>query len=320
MPAVTPTQTNGTLRKALDNGNRGNGVRALVFLGLGIVAAVVAALLFSRYIDARTAAARVPTTKVAVAKLDLAEATSLTTDLLTLVDWPVSSLPQGTFADPEKLVGRVVVSKVVKGEPLLEGRLAAAGAGRGLAALLEPGMRAVAVRVDDVVGVAGFIHPGDNVDVIVTMKPREDGSSMTASKVILQNIRVLAVGQELQRKEGTIEKAQLATVATLAVDTDESERLALAATKGKILLTLRSGTDGEVVDTRGVVPPDLLAFAAPKPESAPSAAAPSRHHVARPSRTAKAPVTAPPPEKKVVEILRGDMFESRDFAKQQRGQ
>src|SRR6266568_6640881 len=197
MPAVTNLPSNGTLRKAVEKGNRSSGARALAFLALGLVAALTAALLFSRYIDARTAAARVPTTKVAVAGHDLAEATTLATEHLVLVDWPIASLPQGTFADPEKLVGRVIVSKVVKGEPLLDGRLAAAGAGRGLAALLEPGMRAVSVRVDDVVGVAGFIHPGDNVDVIVTMKPREDGTSLPASKIILQSIRVLAVGQEL---------------------------------------------------------------------------------------------------------------------------
>lgn len=322
MPSVTPLAPNGSLRKAVEKGTKStSGVRAMVFLALGLAAALAAALLFSRYIDARTAAARVPTTKVAVAAQDLAEATTLTADHVALVDWPTASLPAGTAADRDKLVGRVLVAKAVKGEPLLEGRLAAVGAGRGLAALLEPGKRAVSVRVDDVVGVAGFIHPGDSVDVIVTMKPREDANALPASKVILQNIRVLAVGQELQRKEGSLEKAQPATVATLMVDSAESEKLALAATKGKILLTLRSGADGELVGTRGIMPPELLAVTAPKPESPPPtqpAAAPRRHAAARPKPRVE---EAPPPlaERKVVEILRGDMFESRDFAKQQQG-
>ncbi len=324
MPAVTPIPPNGTLRKAVERGTRSSsGVRAMIFLALGLVAAVAAALLFSRYIDARTAAARVPTTKVAVAGKDLAEATTLTAEHIALVDWPTASLPQGTVADPDKLVGRVLVAKAVKGEPLLEARLAALGAGRGLAALLEPGKRAVSVRVDDVVGVAGFIHPGDSVDVIVTMKPREDGNALPASKIILQSIRVLAVGQELQRKEGSIEKAQLATVATLMVDSAESEKLALAATKGKILLTLRGGTDSELVGTRGIMPPELLAVAAPKPESpAPAPPPPAPAHRRHASIAPKPRVQEPPPppaERKVVEILRGDMFESRDFAKQQRG-
>jgi pilus assembly protein CpaB len=323
MPPVTPLPQNGTLRKAVERGTRNNsGVRATIFLALGVAAALAAALLFSRYIDTRTAAARVPTTKVAVAGKDLAEATTLTADHIALVDWPTASLPQGTVADPDKLVGRVLVAKAVKGEPLLEARLAAVGAGRGLAALLEPGKRAVSVRVDDVVGVAGFIHPGDSVDVIVTMKPREDGNALPASKIILQSIRVLAVGQELQRKEGSIEKAQLATVATLMVDSAESEKLALAATKGKILLTLRGGTDSELVGTRGIMPPELLAVAAPKPESpAPPPPAPAHRRHAPIASKPRVQETPPPPpaERKVVEILRGDMFESRDFAKQQRG-
>ena len=195
MQPVNPQPSSTTLRKAVEKSGRGSSVRAFLFLMIGIVASLAAAMLFSRYIDARTAAAKVPTAKVAVASGDLAEATTLAPEHVTLVDWPLASLPQGTFTEADKLVGRVVVNKIVKGEPLLEGRLAAVGAGRGLAALLEPGTRAVSVRVDDVVGVAGFIHPGDSVDVIVTMKPREDGNSLPASKVILQNIRVLAVGR-----------------------------------------------------------------------------------------------------------------------------
>jgi pilus assembly protein CpaB len=322
MSAVNSQQANGTLRKAVEKGGRRSGTRAVLFLAIGVAAAVTAGLLFSRYIDARTAAARVPTGKVVVASADLPEATTLAAAHLTTTDWPLASLPQGTFTDSEKLIGRVALARIVKGEPVLESKLATSGAGRGLAALLPAGMRAVAVRVDDVVGVAGFIHPGDNVDVIVTMKPREDGNSLPASKVILQNIRVLAVGQELQRKEGSAEKAQLATVATLMVDTQESEKLALAATKGKILLTLRSGADEDEVTTKGIVPPELLAATAASPQAKPEPSA--TRNRGRSVRVAKAPEPqpAPAPEKKVVEILRGDLFESRDFAKSEakRGQ
>lgn len=307
---MTSPKSPGTLRKALE-GSGSSRLRAVLFLLIGLAAAVIAALLFSRYIEIRTAAARVPTVKVAVASQDLPEATTLDRKHLTVIDWPQSSLPEGTFPESEKIIGRVVINKIVKGEPLLEGRLAALGAGRGLAALLERGMRAVAVRVDDVVGVAGFIHPGDSVDVIVTMKPREESGVLPASKVILQNIRVLAVGQELQRKEGSLEKAQLTTVATLMVDSEQSERLALAATKGKILLTLRGGTDTEEVETMGVVPPDLIATAAPRQESPASA----RPRVAKASR-AKAKPAEGKAEGKVIEIMRGDLFEKRDFAKQ----
>jgi pilus assembly protein CpaB len=255
--------------------------------------------------EARTAAARVPTETVMVALMDLPVGTELRADQLRAVDWPASSIPEGSFRDAKDLEGRMVAVRVYKGEPLMPALLTGNEAGKGLSALLPPGTRAAAVRVDDIVGVAGFIHPGDSVDVIVTMRT-EGGTGATAARVILQAIKVLAVGKDLDAQIKGGDKAVPATVATLLVTADQSERLALAATQGKLLLTLRGSLDKEYVETKGVSPNSLLAATQPLPPQAPVAA-----------KVARAPrVEAAPRPNQVVEILRGELFERRDFQKE----
>ncbi|ABS28147.1 Flp pilus assembly protein CpaB [Anaeromyxobacter sp. Fw109-5] len=308
------------LRRAAEKGSRRTGLRAALFLGIAAIAAIATALLFTRYLEAKASAAKVPTTKVVVASVDIPSATMLRTESLSVIDWPSASTPQGTFADPATLVERVVTSAVSKGEPILESRLAAPGTAAGLAAVLPAGMRAVAVRVNDVVGVAGFLHPGDAVDVIVTMSPSGGGGQAPMSKIILQNVRVLAVGKEVERADRAFDKAIPATVATLMVDSEQSEKLALAATKGQILLSLRSGADEEMLATPGITPPVLLASGrepeqpAPKPSSTPAQKS-ARRLRARPEVVEAKPAVA---NKQTVEILRGDVFERRDFEKEAR--
>ncbi len=300
----------GALRRAAEHHGRRTGLRALAFLVVAAGAAVGVAYLLSRYMDARTAAARVPTVPVVVAALDMPEATELRPESLEVVQWPAASLPQGIVSDPAALNERVLASRVYKGEPVLTRHVASSEAGRGLAALLTAGMRAVAVRVDDVVGVAGFIHPGDSVDVIVTMQA---GSGPPMSKIVLQNIRVLAVGKQVERNDREMSKAMPATVATLMVNSDESEKLALAASKGQILLSLRSGLDKKLVATSGVLPPELLGGRSNPPPPAPPAPAPS-HGPRKYARVNPVPVVSEVrKEKDSVEILRGDLFERRDF-------
>jgi pilus assembly protein CpaB len=294
------------LNKAVDRKTRRTAFRAAAFLGLAVVAAVGSALLLTRYMESRTAAARVPTKSVLVAAVDLPAGTEIRSEHIRPVDWPASSVPEGTFSDQSALEKKVVSSAIVKGEPILQVKLA--GSGGGLSALLPPGMRAAAVRVDDVVGVAGFLHPGDTVDVIATI--RHEGTNNTSSKVILQRIKVLAVGKELDQRSRSADKVVPATVATLMVDAEESERLALAATQGKILLTLRSGADVDVVATRGVNPASLLAGSADA-KVAPST--PVRARVARRGGGEKVDAKGTEKSGDSVEILRGDMFERRDF-------
>ncbi len=292
-------------------GDAGKGrLRALLYLGGAIVAALGAAVLLTRYMDTRLAAVRVITEKVVVATVELPIATPLQADMLATVDWPVASRPDGTVKDPRGLEGKVVNASIAKGEPILLSKIASGDGKSALSTVLTAGMRAVSVRVDDVVGVAGFIHPGDHVDVIVTMSPQV-GNAPPSSKIILQNIKVLAVGKELESRTRDPQKPVSATVATLMVDSEESEKLALAASKGQILLALRSGIDGEVVATSGIAPAALLSDSRSRPE-------PEKIERVR-SKARKAVVTktppAPPRESKMVEILRGDMFEKRDFQK-----
>jgi pilus assembly protein CpaB len=299
------------LQRATDRRTRRAGLRAAVFLVVALVAAVGSALLLTRYIEARASAARVPTESVVVAAAELPVGLELQAEHLRVVRWPAASRPDGAFGDPAELVGKVVGSRIYPLEPILPARLSG-GPGGGLSSLLPPGMRAVAVRVDDVVGVAGFIHPGDSVDVIVTLRP-DGGRAATSSKVILQNIRVLAVGGETDGEARSTalpgrkrQGAAAAAVATLQVNADQSERLALAAAQGKLLLTLRSAADADevLVATKGMTPDTLLGLA-PKPPPGPSPApAPKATKIARVE-----------PEKKgeVIEILRGDLFERRNF-------
>ena len=302
---------NSALNKAADRKTLRSGSRAILFFVVALIAAVGTALLLTRYMEARTAAARVPTETVLVADMDLPIGTELRPEQLRAVAWPVSSLPVGAFKDPKQLEGKVAAVRVYKGEVILPSKLAGAENNTGLSALLPAGMRAVAVRVDDVVGVAGFVHPGDLVDVIATL--RTEGSNATVvSKVILQNIKVIAVGKELDSRTKS-DKVVPATVATLMVDAEQSERLALGASQGKLLLTLRGTADVEDVTTRGVTANSMLARDLPAPAPAPAAVP---LHARGRTRVVKVIPPAEPEKRDVVEIMRGDVFERRTFNKE----
>jgi pilus assembly protein CpaB len=293
-------------------GSRRSAARAIAAGVVALGAGVIAVLLLISYVDRRNL--KPSTTPVVVATMDLPMATVLRAEHLTVAAWPRGIRPAGTFEDPKELVGRVLTSKVFKTEALMGAKVATREAGSGLAALIPENMRAVAVRVDDVVGVAGFIHPEDRVDVIVTLRPDHGGE--TTAKVILQNVRVLAVGQELQEEDRKRSKSIEVTVATLLVNTEQSEKLALATAQGKLLLSLRSGTDQSEVLTSGVAPSALLAgpvhaVEPPKPKADEPAPARVWRRVERPTPTAQVPVA--PDRREVVEILRGDRFEQRKF-------
>ncbi|MFC1610202.1 Flp pilus assembly protein CpaB [Myxococcota bacterium] len=292
------TQSSIRLKRAQEKAARRSGTRAVAFAVVALVAAATAVIVFMRYLDEKLDST-VRTQEIVVAAIDLPLGTSLGPEHLDSTSWPAGSLPTGFFNNTDALLGRVVVATIFKGEPILSSRLADSKAGTGLAAVLPEDMLAVSVRVDDVVGVAGFIHPGDNVDVIVTMRPTETSNSPHMSKIILQNIKVMAVGKKVDRDAKQARKPIQATVATLMVTAEEAERLALAAARGKVLLALRSSLSSEMATTEGVVPSTLLA-GRPRP---------------RPARRS-GPSSGPKTEEKtdeVIEILRGDRFEKRRF-------
>lgn len=306
------------LRRAGESGARRSGVRAAAFWGIAILAGLVAALLITRYLERRTVSVSTPTSKIVVAAMDLPLATHLRPEQLRMADWPVTAMPPGAIRDVKEAIDHILTSRVLEGEPLLPGKLAARDAGNGLAALIPANMRAIAVRVDDVVGVAGFIHPDDRVDVIVTIHPPStSGKDETISKVILQNVKVLAVGKELEVNERNRNQANPATVATLLVNPEESEKLALSATEGRLMLTLRSWTDNQAVITQGIYPSTLISGDSTKPRDVVVVAPPPRRPAVRVAQAAPPPppaAAAPPPgHGNVVEILRGDRFEERKF-------
>jgi pilus assembly protein CpaB len=325
--------TSGTARlRAVSVGSRRSGSRAVLFWGVAAIAGLGAALLIARYLDRQTVTVSAPVTKIVVAAVDLPMATRLKADQLKMVDWPLSALPVGAIRDPKDIVDRVLISHLVAGEPLRPAQLAAKDAGNGLAALIPAQMRAMAVRVDDVVGVAGFIHPDDHVDVIVILRPPKPADAEPTSKLILQNVKVLAVGKEIEVADQARRQANPVTVATLLVNPAQAEKLALAANEGRLILTLRSWTDVNAVATGGSNPTSLLAEAGVKfgVDEVPSEAdvkAMGAGATRVPAFTGKrkgrkgaaaaaAIASAKGPdkqEKQVVEILRGDRFEERKF-------
>jgi len=182
--------------------------RGFVLLGMAVFMAACTSLLIYHWLEQQrmtlqleappAEAAVVPVTTVAVAATDLVWGTKLTAAMLTLVPFPAASALPGTFATVESLQGRVLIAPVVAHEPILEAKLAPSAVTRGgITAITDPHKRAMAVRVDDVVGVAGFIHPGDKVDVLVTL-PQPQLPPIT--KTVLQNILVLATGNEIDRR------------------------------------------------------------------------------------------------------------------------
>ena len=244
---------------------------------------------------------------------------------MKLAEWPADHLPAGAVRDPKEVADRILISRVLAGQPVLPGMLASKNAGNGLAALIPPNMRAMAVRVDDVVGVAGFIHPDDRVDVLVTLHPNRPGAE-TTTKVFMQNVKVLAVGQEVEANDQARMHASPATVATLLVSPQDSERLALASAEGRLLLTLRSWTDSLPVDTGGAIADELVGepMMGPPRQAGGGGRSATRGVAGRVRRgrgkqmaAAQPPPVLPSeqPKRDVVEILRGDRFEQRNFSK-----
>jgi pilus assembly protein CpaB len=290
-------------------------LRGVVFIALALVAAAGVALLLTRYMESRLAAARVPTTKIVVAKVDIPVADPIKPEWLETIDWPAAARPEGAVANPALLTGQVATVPIKRGEAVLPSKLLVAGARSGLATIVPDGMRAVAVKVDDVIGVAGFIHPGDSVDVIVTMKPRDEAPFV--AKIVLQNIKVLAVGKDIELKGKDAKEAKQVTVATLMVTSEESERLALSTDKGHILLALRGLGDEEYAETRGITPPVLLQTSAPEPTAPAKIATGARARPRRDPPRQEIPAAAAR-DRQVVEILRGDLYEKRAFDAQEK--
>jgi pilus assembly protein CpaB len=203
-------------------------------------------------------------------------------EALKLVRVPEESFPKGGFSRLEDVVDRPVISPVLADEPLVEGRIGARGSGAGVAPLIPPGMRAMSVRVNDVVDVAGFVLPGMRVDVLVTGRPPGRDDSITTT--VLQNIAVLSAGQILQADSKS--QSIKAAVVTLLVTPAQAEVLTLADNEGHIQLVLRNSADHEKIETPGWLTSELYAQARRELASVP---------VAKPSHAASVKATTAPP-------------------------
>ena len=238
-----------------------------------------------------------PTQPVVVAAADLQLGTALKKEDLRTIAFPLGQAPDGSFSQPEELLGRGLIVPLVKNEPVLGAKLASKEAGAGLPPVIPEGMRAVSVRVNEVVGVAGYVLPGNRVDVVATASPTESRSD-TTSKVVLSNVQVLTAGTRMEQNQEDSKPVQV-TVVTLLVTPEQAERLALASTEGKIQLALRNPMDTGAPVTPGIRTAGLLGG---KPDAPRQVARSTQRRVQEP-QTAIAPAPMPVPS---VEIIRGD--------------
>ncbi len=230
--------------------------KAIAPLALGLVIALSAGIFVYKWLNVQTTPEAEAATKiksdvvpVAVAAADLPWGTKLESEMVKTLPYLKESIPPGSFLDTESLKGRVVISPLKKNEPVLECRLAPSSVTvGGVSAIIKPGKRAIAVKGDKVIGLSGFIRPGNWVDILVTTT--DPGNKKDITKTVLENILVLATGTQIEENtEGG--KPHEVDVYTLEVTPAEGENLSLAATKGKLHFALRNTIDKEIVLTKG---------------------------------------------------------------------
>lgn len=302
--------------------------RFVIVLGGAIVFGLVAAVSVSKYLSSAQAYSK-NLSSVVVAKVSINAGEKLIAEQLETMQFPRGAAPDGVFESPDKLVGRVAVVSIAAREPVTDFKLAPEGSAAGLSSMIPEGYRAMTVKVDDVVGVNGFIMPGALVDVVVVINPVENnGQQNPISKIVLQNIKVLANGQNIDRPKSEREPESVKAV-TLQVLPEQAEKLALASSEGKLQLVMRSSVDQGDEQTQGVDKRRLLGGerAAPVPDpgamkseqtAKPVAqAAPRRAaHVAPVKEEKPAAVVAPAaaaPPRNSVEVIEGAKKRSVDF-------
>jgi pilus assembly protein CpaB len=274
----------------------------LILLSAFLIAALCSYVVY-RVVGARLAS-RTETTKIVVAAKDLKLGAVLQDADLTTVDL-AGTPPKGAILNRQEAVGRGVLSDIYQGEPILETRLAAVGAGGGLAATIRPGMRACAIRVDEVVGVAGFVTPGMHVDVLISGNPPAATPVSAAEgpqvRTLLQNIEVLSAGTDIQRNVDG--KPQQVQVVNLLVTPEQAEALSLASNQTKVQLVLRNPLDTAIAQPPGTAVSALFSGAKPAPVPAASG---------RP-RIAPAPRATPAEKVFLVQVFNGSKRSDQKF-------
>ena len=270
--------------------------RSLTMLIIALLAGLAAVVLAVKWIQQQ---GQQGGNKIAVAVVDIQLGSRLTPELVQLVDWPLGSVPEGAFSDPKALDGRVVRTSLARGEPPLESKLAPVGSRGGLSAVVGDGKRAITVRVNDVIGVAGFALPGNYVDIMVNTQSegsKNNDKDRAISKIVLEHILVLAVAQEAGRDET---KPKVVNAVTLEVSPEQAEKIDLARSVGTLSLVLRNQVDPILSKTSGATKDSLLAV---RIEPPPVVQAQPPVAKATAPRRAKA---AAPVARDCVEVIRG---------------
>jgi len=270
---------------------------------VAVLIGIVAVIMASQWITQQT---KSDTNTVVVARVDVDLGSKLTPEMLKTIPWPSGNVPSGSVSDPGLLDGRVLRISVQRDEPILESKLAPIGTKGGLSAVVAEGKRAITVRVNDVVGVAGFALPGNYVDILVNTTDDTHGHTaakgdLTISKTVLEHILVLAVAQEATRDET---KPRVVNAVTLEVTPEQAEKLDLARSVGTLSLVLRNQVDSNPTETTGITKRELL-YGEKEPVAA--AAPPSKPAVKRRAprrKVAKSP-SEPAPQGECVEVVRG---------------
>ncbi|HEV7815329.1 MAG TPA: Flp pilus assembly protein CpaB [Janthinobacterium sp.] len=245
--------------------------KAIGLLLLALLAGLAAAVYAAGWV---TRQGGIAANKVVVALVDIEPGSKVNAPMLTVADWPSGSVPAGAFAQVTQVQERVVKVGVLRGEALTERKLAPAGTQGGLSAVIAEGKRAMTVRVNDVVGVAGFALPGNYVDVMVNAQQdrgKDQGEEQRQiSKTVLEHVLVLAVAQEASRDDT---KPKVVSAVTLELSLEDSERLDLARSVGTLSLVLRNQVDNKTVSTKGITQKQLFgdkdALSPAKPAAAP---------------------------------------------------
>ena len=228
--------------------------RGAIFLIAAVVAGSVATFGIHRYVSLKTRVVQAPTRQVFIATADISPGTAISGLAVKAVTWPQEVIPPNCASTMREIENRVVKAPIPKGNPVLFSMLAPEGTAAGLSGILEDGKRALTVKVDEVAGVAGFIHPGDHVDVLMDMAMQ--GQSEHFSKTILHDISILTTGQTWEQKGDN--KPVVVNTVTLELTPEQAEVLNLASNQGKIRLALRNRNNRTVTQTPGVTTSILL--------------------------------------------------------------
>jgi len=298
--------------------------RLIIALFAAVAFGLIAAVSVSRYLASAQAYTK-NLNNVVVAKVEIPVGTRIVPEQLSVVQFPKTVTPEGTFAViDDKLVGRVATVRISMREPIIENRLAPVGSAGGLSSVIPDGYRAMTVKVDDVVGVSVFIQPGTLVDIVVTIIPPDNERQREKiSKIVLKNIKVLASGQNIDKPKNEKETERVKAV-TLQVTPQQAEKLALASSEGRLQLVMRNSVDQGDERTTGANKVTLLAGESaqpiPEPGLGPKEGEKPKTTARRPKPrivTASAPAAAretpPAPPRPTIEVIEGAKKKNVDF-------